>query len=214
VSACPVGAIAPDTRPEPKQLPFIELNAAFLSKRETKPRRRQAGTGPRCPDDPSAFGRSTDGGDRRVRTGRDVRRRRTLPDRRAGNVFEKLPTPYGLVRAGWRRITKSTKRVTQMFDRIARRRGFGFYLNVEVGTHLSHADAAGTPSRRGSRRRCTERPSTRRRRHGSPGSGTATEMVAWINGHPDFTDLQSILGHERRRDSSATATSPLTWHAS
>ena len=32
---------------------------------------------------------------------------------------------------------------------------------------------------------------------GLPGSGTATEMVAWINGHPEFTDLPVDLGHER-----------------
>ena len=29
VSACPVGAIAPDTRLETKQLPFVEINASF-----------------------------------------------------------------------------------------------------------------------------------------------------------------------------------------
>ena len=29
VSACPVGAIAPVTKLEPEQLPFVELNASF-----------------------------------------------------------------------------------------------------------------------------------------------------------------------------------------
>jgi ferredoxin--NADP+ reductase len=32
---------------------------------------------------------------------------------------------------------------------------------------------------------------------GLPGTGTATELVAWINGHPDFTDLPVDLSHER-----------------
>ena len=32
---------------------------------------------------------------------------------------------------------------------------------------------------------------------GLPGTGTATETVAWINGHPDFADLPVDLGHER-----------------
>ena len=32
---------------------------------------------------------------------------------------------------------------------------------------------------------------------GLPGTGTATEMVAWINGHPEYTDLLLDLGHER-----------------
>ncbi len=35
-SACPVGAIAADTKLTEKQLPFIELNAAFYPKREGK----------------------------------------------------------------------------------------------------------------------------------------------------------------------------------
>ena len=32
---------------------------------------------------------------------------------------------------------------------------------------------------------------------GLPGTGTATEVVAWINGHPEFADLPVDLGHER-----------------
>ena len=32
---------------------------------------------------------------------------------------------------------------------------------------------------------------------GLPGTGTATEVVAWINGHPEFTDLPVDLSHER-----------------
>jgi ferredoxin--NADP+ reductase len=32
---------------------------------------------------------------------------------------------------------------------------------------------------------------------GLPGVGTATEIVAWINGHPEYTDLPVDLGHER-----------------
>ena len=48
------------------------------------------------------------------------------------NVFEKLPTPYGLVRAGVAPDHQSTKRVTKLFDRMSRLPGFAFYLNVEV----------------------------------------------------------------------------------
>lgn len=32
---------------------------------------------------------------------------------------------------------------------------------------------------------------------GLPGTGTATELVAWLNGHPDFNDLPVDLSHER-----------------
>ena len=113
------------------------------------------------------------------------------------NVFEKLPTPYGLVRAGVAPDHQTTKRVTELFDRIARRREFRFFLNVEIGKHLSHDDllahhhaviyAVGAPN---DRRLDIDGMDL-------PGTGTATELVAWINGHPDFTDLPVDLSHER-----------------
>jgi ferredoxin--NADP+ reductase len=113
------------------------------------------------------------------------------------NVFERLPIPYGLVRAGVAPDHQSTKRVTRLFDRIAGRRGFRFYLNVEVGTHLTHDEllahhhavlyAVGAPD---DRRLDIDGM-------GLPGTGTATEVVAWINGHPEYTDLPVDLGHER-----------------
>ena len=113
------------------------------------------------------------------------------------NVFEKLPTPYGLVRAGVAPDHQNTKGVTRLFDRISRRPGFGFYLNVDVGKHFSHAQllehhhavlyAVGAPDDRR-----LDVPGM-----GLPGTGTATETVAWINGHPEFSYLPVDLGHER-----------------
>ena len=113
------------------------------------------------------------------------------------NVFERLPTPYGLVRAGVAPDHQSTKRVTRLFDKVTRLPGFTFYLNVDVGSDLSHAEllahhhavlyAVGAPN---DRRLDIDGM-------GLPGTGTATEMVAWINGHPEFTDLPVDLGHER-----------------
>ncbi len=199
VSACPVGAIAPDSRLEPKQLPFIELNAAFYPKREGKlpPTSKLASV----LEAPEIHARS--GGPLTVAivgsgpaamyaadellTQRGVR----------VNVFEKLPTPYGLVRAGVAPDHQTTKRVTRLFDRITRKRGFGFYLNVEVGNHVTHAEllahhhavlyAVGAPN---DHRLDVEGM-------GLPGSGTATEFVAWLNGHPEFTSLPVDLSHER-----------------
>ena len=53
VCACPVGAIAPATKLEPEQLPFIELNASFYPKRRAAEAAAdvQAGAG-----DPGAAG--------------------------------------------------------------------------------------------------------------------------------------------------------------
>ncbi|MEB4207991.1 FAD-dependent oxidoreductase [Mycobacterium sp. 94-17] len=200
VSACPVGAIAPDTRLDVKQLPFVEINASFYPDRpageklpptsklaavipaaEVRARRRPltvaiVGSGP------AAMYAADE-----LLTQHGVR----------VNVFEKLPTPYGLVRAGVAPDHQNTKRVTRLFDKVAADRRFRFFLNVEVGNHLSHADllahhhavlyAVGAPD---DRRLDIEGM-------GLPGTGTATEMVAWINGHPDFADLPVDLSHER-----------------
>ena len=200
VSACPVGAIAPETRLEPKQLPFVEINASFYP--ELPAGVKLPPTSKLAPVIPAA----------------EVRARRhplTVAIVGSGpaamyaadelltqhgvrvNVFEKLPTPYGLVRAGVAPDHQSTKKVTQLFDRVARHRHFRYYLNVEIGKHLSHADllahhhavlyAVGAPD---DHRLDIEGM-------GLPGTGTATELVAWINGHPDFTDLPVDLSHER-----------------
>ena len=200
VSACPVGAILPDSRLTAEQLPFVAINAGHYPDRPAgvklpptsklapvlpapMVRRRAApltvaivGSGP------AAMYAADE-----LLTQRGVR----------VNVFEKLPTPYGLVRAGVAPDHQSTKGVTGLFDRISRRPGFRFYLNVDVGKHLSHAEllerhhavlyAVGAPDDRR-----LDVPGM-----GLPGTGTATATVAWINGHPDFADSPADLGHER-----------------
>jgi ferredoxin--NADP+ reductase len=199
VSACPVGAIAPESKLALKQLPFVELNASFYPKHEGKlpptsklapvleaPEIRARSGGPLTVaivgSGPAAMYAADE-----LLTQHGVR----------VNVFEKLPTPYGLVRAGVAPDHQTTKRITWLFDRITRKRGFGFYLNVEVGKHVTHAEllahhhavlyAVGAPN---DRRLDIEGM-------GMPGSGTATELVAWINGHPDFAELPVDLSHER-----------------
>ena len=197
VSACPVGAIAPDSKLTEEQLPFIELNASFYPKREGK----LPPTSKLAPVIPAAEIRH---GGRPltvaiVGSGPAAMYAADELLTQSGvrvNMFEKLPTPYGLVRAGVAPDHQSTKRVTRLFDNIARRRGFTFYLNTEVGKHLSHADllahhhavlyAVGAPN---DRRLDIEGM-------GRPGTATATEIVAWFNGHPEFAHLPVDLGHE------------------
>ncbi|MEZ0052200.1 ferredoxin--NADP+ reductase [Mycobacterium sp. MAA66] len=199
ITACPVGAIQPDTKLTEAQLPFIELNAAFYPKYEGKlpPTSKLAPV----PDAPAVDRRPR--GPLRVAivgsgpaamyaadellTQRGVR----------VNVFEKLPTPYGLVRAGVAPDHQSTKGVTRLFDQITARRGFGFYLNVEVGRDITHAEllehhhavlyAVGAPNDKRLEIEGME----------LAGTGTATEVVAWYNGHPEFSHLPVDLSHER-----------------
>ena len=201
VSACPVGAIAPDTKLDDEQLPFVALNAAFypqLPEGEKLPP-----TSKLAPviEAPKVHARGADpltvaivgSGPAAMYAADELLTQRGV----RVNVFEKLPTPYGLVRAGVAPDHQSTKRVTRLFDKIADRRGFTFFLNVEVGSDVSHADllahhhavlyAVGAPN---DRRLDVDGM-------GLPGTGTATEVVAWINGHPEYTDLPVDLGHER-----------------
>lgn len=201
VSACPVGAIAPDTRLESEQLPFVELNAAFYPERAAD--EKVPPTSKLAPVIDAPLVRPRPGGPLTVAivgsgpaamyaadellTQRGVR----------VNVFERLPTPYGLVRAGVAPDHLSTKRVTRLFDKVTALPGFTFYLNVDVGSDLTHAEllayhhavlyAVGAPN---DRRLDIDGM-------GLPGTGTATETVAWINGHPEFTDLPVDLSHER-----------------
>jgi len=199
VAACPVGAIASEARLTEQQLPFVELNAAFYPVREGK----LPPTSKLAPVLEAPVVNPRSGGPLRVAvvgsgpaamyaadellTQRGVR----------VNVFEKLPTPYGLVRAGVAPDHQSTKRVTRLFDKIAAKRGLRCYLNVEVGSHLTHEEllehhhavlyAVGAPH---DRRLEVDGM-------GLPGTSTATELVAWINGHPDFRNLPVDLRGER-----------------
>ena len=104
------------------------------------------------------------------------------------DMFERLPTPFGLVRGGVAPDHQKIKSVTKIYSRIAENENFRFFGNVEFGRDikqsdlLEHYDAViytvGSPADRAL---------------GIPGedlsgSHSATEFVAWYNGHPDFRE--------------------------
>lgn len=200
VSACPVGAIVPDSRLTTEQLPFVAVNAAHYPPRPAEvklpPTSKLAPVlpAPRVRRGAAPLTVAIVGSGPAAMYAADEL---LTQDGVRVNVFEKLPTPYGLVRAGVAPDHQSTKGVTRLFDRIAQRRGFTFFLNVEVGKHLSHAEllehhhavlyAVGAPN---DRRLDIDGMTL-------PGAGTATETVAWINGHPDFVGLPVDLGCQR-----------------
>ncbi len=112
------------------------------------------------------------------------------------DMFERLPSPYGLVRYGVAPDHQKIKSVTKVYDRTAKKPGFRFFGNVELGKHIQVADL-----------RCyyhqivyTTGAQTDRRL-GIPGedlagSLPATEFVAWYNGHPDYRDYEVDLSVE------------------
>jgi len=113
------------------------------------------------------------------------------------DLFERLPTPWGLVRLGVAPDHPKIKSVSRAFEKIAQRPGFRFFGNVEIGRDLGHDElvrlydavvyAFGAQADR---------------RMGIPGedlpgSWAATEFVAWYNGHPDFQGIPFDLSSER-----------------
>jgi ferredoxin/flavodoxin---NADP+ reductase len=113
------------------------------------------------------------------------------------DVFDRLPTPWGLVRAGVAPDHPNIKAVSRVYEKTAALPGFRFFGNVELGTDLSHdeltdryhaviyAVGAQTDRRMGI-------PG-----EDLPGSWAATEFVAWYNGHPDYREIEFDLSAER-----------------
>jgi ferredoxin/flavodoxin---NADP+ reductase len=120
------------------------------------------------------------------------------PDRAvAVDMFDRLPTPYGLVRAGVAPDHQKIKSVTVAFDKVAAHPRFRFFGGIEIGKHLTVEDL-----RRHYHQILYATGAQTDRRMGVPGedlhgSHPATEFVAWYNGHPDYRDAEFDLSHER-----------------
>jgi ferredoxin--NADP+ reductase len=114
----------------------------------------------------------------------------------AVDMFDRLPTPFGLVRGGVAPDHPKIKTVSAVFNRIAKLPGFRFFGNVEIGRsiridelrHYYHAVIFACGAERDLRLGVAGED--------LPGSHTATEFVGWYNGHPDYRDCSFDLSHE------------------
>jgi ferredoxin--NADP+ reductase len=113
------------------------------------------------------------------------------------DLIERLPTPWGLVRAGVAPDHPKLKSVSRVYEKTAKKSGFRFFGNVEVGRDVTHEDLAGwydavlyAVGTSGDRRMGIPGEDLR-------GSWSATEFVAWYNGHPDYCELDVDLSAER-----------------
>jgi ferredoxin--NADP+ reductase len=110
------------------------------------------------------------------------------------DMFDRLPTPYGLVRGGVAPDHPKIKSVTRMYERIAAHPGFRFLGNVRVGGSIDHAELMALYDG------VIYATGAQTDRHlGIPGeelagSHAATEFVGWYNGHPDYRDRRFDLG--------------------
>ncbi len=109
------------------------------------------------------------------------------------DMFERLPTPWGLVRSGVAPDHPKIKSVTRVYEKTAAHPRFRYFGNVTFGLHVSREEllrhyhaivyATGSPS---------DRPLGIPGEE-LPGSHAATEFVGWYNGHPDHTNLEVDL---------------------
>jgi ferredoxin/flavodoxin---NADP+ reductase len=121
----------------------------------------------------------------------------------AVDLFDRLPTPYGLVRGGVAPDHQHTKAVVKQFEKTAARPGFRFFGNVAFGTDLSLTEVLAHYHQ------VLLATGAETDRHlgipgeNLPGSHPATAFVGWFNGHPDFRDQRfdldagqvAIIGH-------------------
>jgi ferredoxin--NADP+ reductase len=113
------------------------------------------------------------------------------------DLYDVLPTPFGLVRAGVAPDHPKIKTVTRAFEKTAKNENFRFFGGVEVGADVSRDElleryhavvyAVGTSA------------DNRLGIVGEdlPGSHPATEFVAWYNGHPGHAEREFDLSAER-----------------
>ncbi len=113
------------------------------------------------------------------------------------DIIDKLPTPFGLIRAGVAPDHQSIKAVTRRYEDTVTSGDVAFFGNVEIGDAISiqalrqlyHSVvlATGAPADR---------------KLGVPGDDLpgvygAAQFVGWYNGHPDFTWLSPDLQTKR-----------------
>ncbi|MGV9862291.1 FAD-dependent oxidoreductase [Rhodococcus koreensis] len=192
IDECPVDAIRPEDELTEDQEEYRALNAEYFDSaaesdglsEAPKPWRKNDFTGLRVAivgSGPSAFYTALD-----------------LVALKAARVemFERLLTPYGLVRFGVAPDHQTTKGVTDVFRSLGKKPNFNINLGVTIGEHLTHAEllehfhavvyAVGA---------------TADRRLGIAGedlacSHAATKFVSWYNGHPDSRDRTFDLSGE------------------
>jgi ferredoxin--NADP+ reductase len=185
VDACPVDAVyAEDELPKPL-MRYTEINAAYFRANPVRHLPLRIAERPRID-----AGRETlrvaivGAGPSGFYAADELLRTAGMPVE--VSMFDRLPTPFGLVRAGVAPDHPHTKEITGLFRWVAAQPNVHTFYNVEVGVHLTHEDLlahhhAVIYAFGASHSRRLGVPGEE-----LPGSHSATDFVAWYNGHPDF----------------------------
>jgi ferredoxin--NADP+ reductase len=113
------------------------------------------------------------------------------------DLFDRLPTPFGLVRGGVAPDHPKIKSVIRVYEKTAAREGFRFFGNVKVGhdieveelERLYHAIVFTVG--------CETDRQLGIPGEDLPGSHAATSFVGWYNAHPDYAEHEFDLSCER-----------------
>jgi len=186
VSECPVSAIIPDHAIRDEHELYVKLNADYFTDHQV-----DYGYFPAQYDEsvPEVVGELTVAIVGAGPAGMFAAQELLRVEKSKVDVYDRLPTPHGLVRAGVAPDHQATKGIEETFSRIADDPRFTYVLGVEVGVDLTvdelsaHYDAV----------LLTVGASTDRQL-GIPGARLggvigASEFVRWYNAHPDATDL-------------------------
>lgn len=109
------------------------------------------------------------------------------------DMYERLPTPWGLVRSGVAPDHQKIKSISALFSKTATHERFRFFGHVEVGRDVTRAElldfydaiiyCVGAPADRDLGIPGEE----------LPGVVAARDFVGWYNGHPDFAHFSLDL---------------------
>ncbi|WP_255795002.1 FAD-dependent oxidoreductase [Mycobacteroides abscessus] len=193
VSECPTDAIASDTELVGSQRRYLSINADYykdhsvhsglipwrppVSANQTEPARIAiVGAGP---------------------AGFYAAKRLLMEPNVELDLFDRLPTPYGLVRGGVAPDHTSTKKVERIFESVSASARLRYMLGVDVGRHIRVRELASAYHAVLYAHGASDAKSLGIPGEGLGGSIAATEFVGWYNGQPGHAQYEYDLSGER-----------------
>jgi len=194
VTACPVDAIKPHSWLDAGERAFLAVNAAYHRGERTRPSLAPVRPPLRVRRHSRPLRVAIVGsGPAAIYAADEIL---TIPGAQV-SVYERLPVPYGLVHAGVAPDHRRTRRIARQLDAICADPRLRMHLGVEVGRDVSrerllesHHAVIYAVGAAADRR--LQIPGA-----GLPGVASATELVAWYNGHPDHAGRTFDLSHPR-----------------
>ena len=113
------------------------------------------------------------------------------------DLFDRLPTPFGLVRGGVAPDHPKIKSVIRVYEKTAAREGFRFFGNVKVGHDIEVEDLERLYHAIVYTVGCETDRHLGIPGEDLPGSHAATAFVGWYNAHPDYAEEEFDLSCER-----------------